>query len=561
MSLRFIAKNEQIHAIKLKARYTSHFCILRLPEALATLMLRVCSLAGEALATFSAEEVEGKRVHQLKSSLAKQIGVTRFRQKLFAEDHSELHYNAAVPCCDMQLVVLNFVQAEEEELEQLVSACNENRPDEVVDLLRKPLNPELEGLAFSDSLRLAAANGNSHIVQLLLEAGTDTEIGGDVHLEDDDVYFEPAEWRTALHLAAESGHSDVVKLLLGAGADKDKADDEQRTALHLAAEDGHSDVVKLLLGAGADTDKADVEQRTALHLAAENGHSDVVKLLLAGADKDATDQKGQTTLHLAAWSGHVEVVRLMLEAGADKDVADQNGRKALRLAASTGHSEIVKLMLEAGADKDAAGNDGLTALHRAASNGHSEVVKLLLDAGAATDVADRHGRLPVDLASQNGHRDIVNLLQPEAVNPDGRRTTAGYMQALHLAADNGDCRIVQRLLEAGIDKDEACQFGMRALHFAAVRGHSKVMRILLEAGADKDATNPFSGRTALHFAAQQGHSNVVRLLLEAGATKDLADLDGKLPLDVAIPGGRRHRDIIKLLQPTPRPQKRQRLKR
>ena len=105
-------------------------------------MLRVCSLAGESLATFSADEVEDKRVHQLKSSLAKQIGATRFRQRWLAEDHTELHDNAVVPCCDVQLVVLNFVQAKEDEIKQLVSACEENRPDELAELLRKPLNPD-----------------------------------------------------------------------------------------------------------------------------------------------------------------------------------------------------------------------------------------------------------------------------------------------------------------------------------------------------------------------------------------------------------------------------------
>ena len=350
MSLRFIVKKEQIHAIdvKLKARYPSHCCILRLPEALAALMLRIFSLAGQTLATFSAEEVEGKRVHQLKSSLAKQIGVTRFRQKWLAEDHSELHDDAAVPCCDVQLAILDFVEAQEDEIDHLCSACYENQPDKLVDLLRKPLNPngKHKRPGVMQALLFAAASGNSHIVQLLLEAGTDTEICADVHLEDGDVYFEPGDGRTALHWASENGHSDVVKLLLGAGADKDKADVEQRTALHLAAEKGHSKVVNLLLE--------------------------------TGADKDATDQKGQTTL---------------------------------RLAASTGHSEIVRLMLEAGADKDAADNDGVTALHLAASNGHSEVVQLLVEAGAEINVADRHGRLPLDLARH--HRDIIKLLQPK----------------------------------------------------------------------------------------------------------------------------------------------------
>ena len=73
-------------------------------------MLRIFSLAGEALATFSAEEVEGKTVKSLKTLVGKQILVTRFCQKWLAEDQSELHDDALVTAslADVQLVVLNF---------------------------------------------------------------------------------------------------------------------------------------------------------------------------------------------------------------------------------------------------------------------------------------------------------------------------------------------------------------------------------------------------------------------------------------------------------------------
>ena len=75
-------------------------------------MVRICSLAGETLATFSADEVEGKRVKLLKIALAKQTGVTRFRQRWLSQDHAELCDDSVVPCCDVQLVVLSFTQAE-----------------------------------------------------------------------------------------------------------------------------------------------------------------------------------------------------------------------------------------------------------------------------------------------------------------------------------------------------------------------------------------------------------------------------------------------------------------
>ena len=169
-------------------------------------MLRICNLAGKTLATFSADEVGDKSVKELKSSLAKQIGATRFQQRLFTEDHTELQDDSVVPCCDVQLVVQSFVQAEECEMEQLISACRENRPDELVDLLRKPLNPcgAHEQGGFAEALVFAAENGHLQIVETLLEAGICAA---------DDVVGAPA-----LRAAAENGHSHIVKLLFEAGA-------------------------------------------------------------------------------------------------------------------------------------------------------------------------------------------------------------------------------------------------------------------------------------------------------------------------------------------------------
>ena len=302
-------------------------------------MVHICSLAGETLATFSADEVEGKSVKLLKVAFAKQTGVTRFQQRWLSQDHVELRDDAVLPCCDVQLVVLSFTQAEKHEIMHLISACSENHRDEVVDLLRKPLNPDAlpERRGFLPALHLAAQKGHSQIVELLLEAGTDVNIA-----ERDDHSYNPNDedygydylcnGMTALHWAASEGHSTVVELLLEASADKHAADDSGSTALHFAATRGHSEVVKLLLEAGAHKDVVvDDYQVTALQLAAIGGHSNVVKLLLeAGAHKDAANSCGSTALHMAAGAvagagfGHPEVVKLLLEAGSDRNVAQNN---------------------------------------------------------------------------------------------------------------------------------------------------------------------------------------------------------------------------------------------
>ena len=62
--------------------------------------------------------------------------------------------------------------------------------------------------------------------------------------------------RTPVYIAAENGKTESIKLLLEAGADKDKASDDGAPPLYIAAQNGHTESVKLLLEAGADKDKA-----------------------------------------------------------------------------------------------------------------------------------------------------------------------------------------------------------------------------------------------------------------------------------------------------------------
>lgn len=79
-------------------------------------------------------------------------------------------------------------------------------------------------------LRLAAENGHSHVVQLLVE-----KYGADAHIRDEE----------CLRVAAENGHSHVAQLLV----DKYGADIHIRKEepLRLASANGHCHVVQLLV--------------------------------------------------------------------------------------------------------------------------------------------------------------------------------------------------------------------------------------------------------------------------------------------------------------------------
>ena len=362
--------------------------------------MKVIGVSGTTVAELHEDELcsmvdHESSVQDLKRFLADRIGYSRFRQRLFSAEIGELHDDMCLtPLSSVQLVVLNFCAPDEMAAEELLRKCQENRLCEIEQLLQKPQDPNERGAnEYADvpPIHLAASEGHSEAVQLLLEAGADKDAA-------------LANGATAMLVAADKGHLELVRLLLEAGAEKEAQVDSGRTALYVAARKGHIEVVRLLLEAGADKDAV-------VFAATKNGHLEVVRWLLeAEADKDATTADGKTALFKAAKDGHLEVVWMLLEAEADIDAASQDGETALHIAAQNCHWEVVRLLLEEGADKDAAAGDGTTALFDAAENGHLKVVRLLLEAGADKDSTREDGLTALSIAAANGHLEVARVL-------------------------------------------------------------------------------------------------------------------------------------------------------
>ena len=77
------------------------------------------------------------------------------------------------------------------------------------------------------------------------------------------------------------------------------------------------------------------------------------------------------------------------------------------------------------------------------------------------------------------------------------------VRRLHAASYIGDAAMVQRLLEAGVDKDaKDKKYGVTALILASMEGHADIVRLLLEVGADARARGN-DGFTARYFVTTQ----------------------------------------------------------
>ena len=73
--------------------------------------------------------------------------------------------------------------------------------------------------------------------------------------------------QTPLIIAAFNGCTDIVKMLLDAGANIEHKNDQGENALISAAQEGNINVVKILLDAGADVNQSNTDGETAVDLA------------------------------------------------------------------------------------------------------------------------------------------------------------------------------------------------------------------------------------------------------------------------------------------------------
>ncbi|XP_035665705.1 death-associated protein kinase 1-like [Branchiostoma floridae] len=98
---------------------------------------------------------------------------------------------------------------------------------------------------------------------------------------------------TALHWASRNGNTEMVKLLVQLGTDVEAKDKDGETALHVASMKRNTEMVKLLVQLGANVEAKNMDGRTALHVASGNGNTEMVKLLIQlGANVEAKDKDG-----------------------------------------------------------------------------------------------------------------------------------------------------------------------------------------------------------------------------------------------------------------------------
>jgi ankyrin repeat protein len=131
---------------------------------------------------------------------------------------------------------------------------------------------DLQELGEYDATPLAnaASLGRKEIVQFLLSAGAEPDMGGCL---------------SALGLACAKGYQEVCEMLLAAGADPSAEDTEGGTPFESAVFSGNRRIAEMLVEAGANVDPIDTYLEYARSRNAAGLHDDIIAYLQQLASK------------------------------------------------------------------------------------------------------------------------------------------------------------------------------------------------------------------------------------------------------------------------------------
>jgi ankyrin repeat protein len=154
----------------------------------------------------------------------------------------------------------------------------------------------------------------------------------------------------------------------------------------------------------------------------------------------------------------------------------------------------------------------------------NETVMSLVNRGMDVNTVDPGGNTLLHIAARNGNDKLVALLLKSKANPNARNRVGD--SPLMLAAYNGKAEVVNALLAGGAQVNID---GWTPLHYAVFAEQPEMVSLLLSKGAKVDAPAP-NQQTPLMLAAKNGNVVIAKLLLNAKADVSLKDQYGETAL-------------------------------
>jgi len=355
--------------------------------------------------------------------------------------------------------------------------------------------------------------------------------------------------RTALHEAALAGHADIVGALLAVGADPQARDAAGRTPWLEAARALRGGVIEQLAAQRIDIAAVDGEGRNALVLAAGAEQASLAlvrRLLELGVNPAQADQAGRRAVDVAAEAGRWSIVAALdpayplpaavADAAADSAIDERPPLALLRDGLQAGRLEGLASLARLCAPAELG-----TLLHDPALRTQASTVSWLLAHGADAEALIDEATALSALFEQGGDASAaIQALLDHGASPAGAGGLARFLAACvqRDQAARGNEQVALDLFVQGADPFAPSPAGDPPLSLAVRLGWLRLLDALLDAGVDRE-TRDGHGMTALHLAAALGRESALRRLVAQGASPDARAADGQTPLGVALASGRR----------------------
>jgi ankyrin repeat protein len=433
-------------------------------------------------------------------------------------------------------------------------------------LLEKGANPNIFNKKGWSPLHVAALQGETEIIDLILQAQKHN------HVDDD----KTANGRTALHCAAALSNEITAEHLINKGADLHSRDNDGLTPLHMAALHAKDmNIIDILLKHIKDEDMPKYKNDVKLvSLAYKNQHllgTEIVARLERINNRKEKPQSWAYKIrnvprHAIKYFGkffikdikEVANVFKMNRIRKPKTWADRilakcanyfiyvykfifkpstflySNLSRLRIAKAKNSQEIDEILKEEKFDINSREQNGQTPLLDAIGANNVNAVRRLLEKGADSTKRNYNGLTPFQVAAtQEKNLDILDLLQATGKVKIDDGGQFGYT-LLHWAVATSNVNAVRFLLSKRAYPNVADENEATPLHVAAYCANTiDVIKLILETKQVDINRRDKNGQTALHYAVRRNRVKNVRYLLENGADRTIRDENGDTPIHLA----------------------------
>ena len=330
-------------------------------------------------------------------------------------------------------------------------------------------------------------------------------------------------------VASEYSEPSFVKELLRLGASTDVLDFNHESPLHKAVKSKIQPINKTLILIAHDPSLVRNRNRNGLsplHYTAKVINPDLTKALLEQSltEINAKTRKLLTPLHVASHFGNTAVVKILVQNDQiDINSTDQNGDTAAHHCAHFDHLEVYTILRKhVEYDPMVRNVKGLTV--------EKELYERLLDAcrsGSTKLVVELVEKWGVPLTISRGTPTALHISCESTVECFQKvrfliskrsrlishRLPAGGRQAVHLAAQNKDIRVLNELANHFVtDINSQTSNKKTPLHITCSIGYTEHANLLLKKALIDVNIADQKGNTPLHIACKNGHLQIIHAL-------------------------------------------------